>query len=230
MQMSCVNAGLILCQVGAPPPTGAPLRTNEKDNFMDDAAPTLRRRTGGRSARVHDAVLLATWDILLEQGVEGLTFSEIGRRAGVHGTSVQRRWGSKENVLFEALVTHAKDRIRIPNSGSLRTDLIGLSRSLSAYFATPVGGSILQMLVANADTDPAFAAHRAEFIQIRFTAMREMFRRAAERGELREGIDHEIALDLALGPLYVRTLITRQPIDEAFIKRFIDTLLSGLAA
>jgi AcrR family transcriptional regulator len=179
---------------------------------------------------VRDAVLRATWDTLVEQGVEGMTFSEIGRRAGVHGTSVQRRWGSRENVLFEALVTYAKDAIKIPDFGSLRADLIGMSKSLSTYFATPIGGSILQMLVANADNDPAFAAHRAEFIRIRFAAMQEMFRRAAERGELREGIDHEIALDLALGPLYVRTLITRQPIDDAFIKHFIDTLLRGLAA
>ena len=55
-----------------------------------------------------------------------------------------------------------------------------------------------------------------------------MITRAAERGELRPGIDEEVALDLALGPLYVRTLVTRQPIDDAFIERFVDTLLQGL--
>jgi hypothetical protein len=61
-----------------------------------------------------------------------------------------------------------------------------------------------------------------------FPAMRVMIRRATERGELRPGVDEETALDLALGPLYVRTLITRQPIDDAFIERCIDTLLQGL--
>ena len=59
-------------------------------------------------------------------------------------------------------------------------------------------------------------------------AMRVMIRRASERGELRPGTDEEIALELALGPLYVRTPITRRPIDDAFIKRFVDTLLRGL--
>jgi hypothetical protein len=35
---------------------------------------------------------------------------------------------------------------------------------------------------------------------------------------------------LALGPLYIRTLVTRQPIDDAFIERFVDTLLQGLSS
>ena len=204
--------------------------TSNEDESREEVEPAVRRRTGGRSARVREAVLRATWETLLEEGVEGLNFSEIGRRAGVHGTSIQRRWGSRENVLFEALVTYARQAISIPDTGSLRGDLVGFSKSLSVYFATPLGGSILQMLVANADNDPAFAAHRAEFVRIRYEAMRAMIRRASERGELRPGIDEEIALDLALGPLYVRTLITRRPIDDSFIERFVDTLLRGLAA
>lgn len=203
--------------------------TSDENESLNGGPPDVRRRTGGRSARVREAVLRATWEILLEQGVDGLTFSEIGRRAEVHGTSVQRRWGSRENVLFEALRTYGTEALDIPDSGSLRGDLVGFSRALSAYFATPVGKSILQMVVANADNDPDFATHRAEFVQIRVAAMQTMIRRAAARGELREGIDDEVALDLALGPLYVRTLITRQPIDDGFIERFVDTLLRGLA-
>jgi len=199
-------------------------------NWKSDAQPIARKRSGGRSTRVREAVLRATWEALLELGVDALNFSEIGRRAGVHGTSVQRRWGSKENVLFDALLSFGSQSIPVPDTGSLRDDLITMSQTLSAYFATPIGGSILQMLVANADNDRAFADHRAEFLRIRFDAMRVMIRRAAERGELRAGIDEETALDLALGPLYVRALITRQPIDDAFIEGCVDALLQGMLA
>lgn len=202
----------------------------EETKPSDDHQPTARKRTGGRSARVREAVLRATWEALLELGVDGLNFSEIGRRACVHGTSVQRRWGTKENVLFDALLSFGTQAIPVPDTGSLRGDLITMSQTLRAYFASPMGVSILQMLVANADNDRAFADHRAEFLRIRFEAMRVMIHRAAERGELRPGIDEETALDLALGPLYVRSLITKQPIDDAFIESCIDTLLSGLSA
>ncbi|MEH2125345.1 hypothetical protein [Nostoc sp.] len=34
-------------------------------------------------------------------------------------------------------------------------------------------------------------------------------------------MDEEVAFDLAIGPLYVRTPIARQPIDDAFIECFI---------
>jgi hypothetical protein len=55
----------------------------------------VRRRTGGRSARVREAVLHATLDALSEHAPGAVTISEIARRAGVHATSIQRRWGCR---------------------------------------------------------------------------------------------------------------------------------------
>jgi AcrR family transcriptional regulator len=190
---------------------------------------TVRRRTGGRSARVREAVLRATLEILREQGLEGLNFSEIGRRAGVHGTSVQRRWGSRENVLFEAVLTYVNQTIAAPNTGSLRDDLIAFNRSLRDYCSTPFGGAIVQMLVTAPNDGQALAANRAEFMRVRTESARAMIRRARERGELRPGIDDDIALELALGPLYTRLLVTRQPMNDDHIERVIDTLMRGLA-
>jgi AcrR family transcriptional regulator len=198
------------------------------EKFPAETRAPTRRRTGGRSARVREAVLRAAFDILTQDGFEAVSFTEIGRRAGVHGTSVQRRWGSRENVVFEALLTFGTDALRVPNTGSLRGDLIRMSQTLARYFASPLGGSIMQMVVANAGADRAFADHRAEFLRLRFDAMRMMIRRAAERGELRPGVDEQVALELALGPLYLRTLVSHEPIDDQFIESFVDALLRGL--
>lgn len=205
---------------------------SDEDNTgnADDVEAAVRRRTGGRSARVREAVLRATLDILSAQGPNGLSFSEIGRQAGVHGTSVQRRWGSRKNLLFEAIQAFADQTIKIPNTGSLRADLIAFSRSLADYFATPTGGHILQMLVASVENDPAFAANRAEFVRIRHEAAGAMIRRATERGELRAGVDEETIGALLVGPIYVRLLITRRPVDDGFIERVIDAMLRGVAS
>lgn len=194
----------------------------------DKAGVPIHRRTGGRSARVREAVLRAALDALTDQGFEKLTFSEVGRRAGVHATSVQRRWGSRENLLFEAVRGFADQTIKMPDTGSLRSDLIAFSRTLADYFATPIGGQILQMLVASVENDPAFAANRAEFVQIRHDAIRTMLHRAAKRGELRDGIDDDTALALLLGPIYVRMLITRLPVNDDFVERVTDAQLRGL--
>ncbi len=190
----------------------------------------VRRRTGGRSARVREAVLNATLETLAELGFEGLTFSEIGRRAGVHGTSVQRRWGSRENLLLEAIANFANATITVPNTGSLRADLFGFSRSLSDYFSTPAGAAILKALVADTEHDRAFALNRTAFVRMRHEATAAIIQRARERGELRPGVDDDTALALLVGPIYVRLLITRQPMDDDFIERVTDALMKGLAA
>jgi len=187
------------------------------------------RRTGGRSARNRDAVMRATLEALSELGLEGLTFTEIGRRAGVHGTSVQRRWKSRENVLLAALVSFASQAISIPDSGSLRTDMIGFSRSLADYFYPPFGGAILRVLIADTSHDRDFAANRAEFVRLRMEAITTMFRRARERAEIRQDISDETALSMMLGPIYFRLLITRQHIDDAAIEATIDTLMRSWA-
>ena len=84
------------------------------------------RRTGGRSARVHTAVLAATIDVLLDRGIDGLTIAEIAERAGVHETTVYRRWGTKANLALEAVLSTSILEIPAPNTNSLRGDLLAL--------------------------------------------------------------------------------------------------------
>jgi AcrR family transcriptional regulator len=99
----------------------------------------VRRRTGGRSARVRDAVLNASLQAMAEHGPDAVTISEIARRAGVHATSIQRRWGSRENVMLDALLSYSQEQLPIPDTGSLRDDLTGFARSIAAYLSTPLG-------------------------------------------------------------------------------------------
>jgi AcrR family transcriptional regulator len=187
----------------------------------------VRRRTGGRSAKVRVAVLQSTLQALAEHGYSGLTISEIARRSGVHATSIQRRWGSLENLLLEAVLGYSQQKLPIPNTGSLRGDLLAFGRSLNRYLATPVGETVLRTLAA-AEDNPTLAANRAQIIKARYDATRVMAKRAAERGELRPRVDPQIAVELLVAPLNLRKL-TRQPIDDKFIKILVDTLLHGLS-
>ena len=42
---------------------------------------------------------------------------------------------------------------------------------------------------------------------------RGIFARAAQRGELRDGLDPDVAIDLLVGPIFTRRLVTRAPGD-----------------
>jgi AcrR family transcriptional regulator len=198
-----------------------------KLEFVGSEDEQVRRRTGGRSARVRGAVLQATLQATAEHGPGAVTISEIARRAGVHATSIQRRWGSRENVMLDALMAYSDEKLPIPDTGTLRDDLIAFGRSMKAYLATPLGEALARTMAATED-DAALAANRAQFWEARYGNARAIIDRAINRNEVAAGTNPELALDMLVAPLHFRKLLTRQPIDDSLVERIVDTLMHGL--
>src|SRR5437879_1266577 len=65
-----------------------------------------RSRPPGRGPKVRAAVLAATLDELEETGYAGLTIDSIARRAGVHKTTVYRRWPDRESLVADVVGEH----------------------------------------------------------------------------------------------------------------------------
>lgn len=145
--------------------------------------PGSRPRPGGRSARVRRAVLDATLDLLHLHGMDGLTVAEVSTRAGVHETSIYRRWGTRENLMIDALLEEAEELLPIPDTGSLRDDLIAYLTSLAAYLSTPQGNAFDRALAAAGD-DPAASQARKQYWDTRHTRSGEIITRGIDRGEL----------------------------------------------
>ncbi|MEV5836944.1 TetR/AcrR family transcriptional regulator [Nocardia sp. NPDC052112] len=194
-----------------------------QDEFRNE----VRRRPGGRSTRVRTAVLQAALEALAELGPGGVTMSEIARRAGVHATSIQRRWGTTENVMLDALLDRSQEQLPIPDTGSLRGDMIALAQATAAYLATPLGIALARAM-AVADDDPAIGSGRAEFWKTRYHAASVMIDRAVARNELAPETNPWVALEMLIAPLHFRALLVRQPVDDLQITQIVDTLLRGL--
>jgi AcrR family transcriptional regulator len=187
-----------------------------------------RRRTGGRSARVHQAVLQATVQTVAERGADAVNIAEIARQAGVHDTSIYRRWPTKEHLIFDSLLDYSVAQLPIPDTGTLRADLLAFACLIAGYAATPIGQALLKAMAVT-DDDAALAAGRAQFWQFRLDQARAMIDRAITRGELRADTDPALAIELLIAPLHFRLLLSRQPIDERISGQLIDLLLNGLA-
>ncbi len=106
-------------------------------------------RPGGRSARVRAAVLGATLALLAERGYEGVELPEVARRAGVHPTTVYRRWGTKAKVVGEALLERSQTLSPTPDTGALRTDLERLLLDGAALVHTPAVRALFEVLLAD---------------------------------------------------------------------------------
>jgi AcrR family transcriptional regulator len=192
------------------------------------SSPAKARRTGGRSARVRAAVLRATLDALLADGADDLSVRDVAQRAGVHETSIYRRWGTRANLILDAAVNATEAAIPVPDTGSLRGDLLALVAAIAAFIATPVGQTLLR-LALRADLPEDHAA-RDRFWAERFTTGQTVLERARARGELRPGVDYRLTIETLTGTLYVRLVLTREPVDDTLAERLVDFILAGIAA
>ncbi|GAA4860151.1 TetR/AcrR family transcriptional regulator [Actinomycetospora straminea] len=192
------------------------------------STPEVRRRPGGRSARVRAAVLDATLELLLAHGLEGLKVAEVADRAGVHETSIYRRWGNRENLLIDALLD-ASEQLRVPDTGNLRDDLTAYARDLAAFLATPVGHA-LERTLAVAGDDPDTQRARDRYWTSRSERSCRMVVRAVERGELPDTVDPRLVVEMLVSPVHFRVVLTREPVDDQMPVRLVDALLRGVAA
>ena len=191
------------------------------------SGPAVRRRTGGRSARVREAVLKATLHAVAEHGADAVSISEIARQAEVHETSIYRRWPTKEHLVLDALLDYSEAKLPIPNTGTLRDDLVAFATAVTAYLDSPLGRTLARSMAVAGDDD-TLAAGRAQFWRSRLDLASAMIARAKDRGEVPTDLDTATALELLIAPLHFRVLLTRQPIDEHDIAQLVDALLTGL--
>jgi hypothetical protein len=70
---------------------------------------------------------------------------------------------------------------------------------------------------------------RERFWAERFVTGQTILQRARDRGELRPGVNGQLTIETLLGGLYVRLLLTREPIDDALTGQLVDLILAGIA-
>jgi Tetracyclin repressor-like, C-terminal domain len=86
-------------------------------------------------------------------------------------------------------------------------------------------------LLGEAVNDPElFVIFRANLVEPRRAALRSVLERAVARGEIRDGIDLELMIDLFAGPAVYRLLITGGDMSKMFsVDAQLDALMNGLA-
>ncbi len=153
----------------------------------------------------------ATIDVLFANGIDALSIREIAHRAGVHETSIYRRWGTKANLALDALLSKTGTEIPTADTGSLRDDLLALLRALATFISTPLGENLVRLALRQDQPNPDTTRER--FWTDRFTRASVILDRAEARGELRPHIDRFRTLETLVAPLYLRLLLTREPLS-----------------
>jgi AcrR family transcriptional regulator len=184
---------------------------------------TAKPRPGGRSARNKAAVYEAAAALLAERGHEAVTMTDIAERAGMAATSLYRRWGDARALMMEVAVDKLMRERPLPDTGSLRGDLLAWARPIATSLASRAGSSFFQAVIATTTPAGADGSLRRAALNRRSEQMELMLERARRRGE--KPPDVAELLDYVLAPLYMRALFGR-PLSKAVADRLVDRLLA----
>lgn len=184
----------------------------------------LPRRRGDA---LNAAILTATLAELTEGGYANLTMERVAERAKASKASLYRRWSSRAELAMQAVYHALPDPASPVDTGSLRGDLLALLRRHAELLDGPAGEAMRGVLSeALADADRA-----AELRQLSQgagrQAMREITRRAAERGEICREITPR-QLDAGLALLRQQFLHTGAPLPDTLVVEIVDEVLVPL--
>ena len=183
-----------------------------------------------RSERARRAILQAANELLEGEGFAAVTVEAIAERAGVSKATVYRWWPNRAAVVMDGFLSTVSSEVPFPHTGHAREDIRIHMRRLAEAFSGKMGRTVAA-LIAEGQTDPELAeALRSRWLSVRRAEAREILELGIERGELRDDIDLEVAVDVLYGPIYYRMLVGHAPLEGDFADALADHIFSGLAA
>ena len=193
-----------------------------------EATPDRARKPGRpRDARNDTRILEATSAILFEKGYAGLTIDGVAAAAGVSRPTIYRRWPSKAELVIASLVESTGLALPVPNTGSVRRDLMAVQREQIRSFNSPESRRITAGLVADVAADPELAdLYLRDYATPRRESVWRALQRGIDRGELRRDIDFAFVSDLLIGPLFMRSVVWGQILDAKMARATVDAVIA----
>lgn len=191
-----------------------------------------------RSERSRRAIYDAALALVVEAGYPKTTIEGIAARAGVGKQTIYRWWPSKAAVLLEAFVDLGEQAAEavgevgaaIPDTGDLAADLRFVLRATVDELVDPKYDLPTRALAAEGIVDAELCARYVEkLLRPSLQLYVDRLAAAREAGELRGGLDLDIAVELFTGPLSGRWLLRTGPLTHEYADRLVDYALNGLA-
>lgn len=176
-----------------------------------------------------EAVIVATLGLLAEKGVKGTTTRAIAERAGVNEVTVFRKFGTKTNLLRNALAAAASavQSIEVRYTGDVEADLLRVAEGYSA--AVTSVGPLLRVVLTDVVRMPELSDATAGIPQL-YEALAALIRRYQAEGVLKDEPPQTL-LPAFIGPIVVpyvgELVVPALPLREvafdarAHVRRFL---------
>lgn len=175
-----------------------------------------------RGAELEAVLLDAAWDELMESGYAQLTMEAVAARAHTGKQVLYRRWRNRAELVIAAMRHHTGSIVEnIPDTGSLRGDVLGVLQQMADRF-TQLGPDTIHGLMADApDLDPE--------VYSRMTGvMATIVQRAAERGEIATADVPAAVLTAPTNLMRHEIFFSHAPVPSSTVTALVDDVFLPL--
>ena len=120
--------------------------------------------------------------------------------------------------------------VPIPDTGTILGDLQAFAREIVANIGSEGGTRRSRSIVAAAATSDELAAEMHVLWSERLAASATIVERAVQRGDLPLGTDANLIIETVIGPLWVRLLLTGEPITNDLADRVAALVTAGASS
>jgi AcrR family transcriptional regulator len=188
------------------------------------------RRGRPRSVEADEAILNATMELLAEVGFTGMSMDEVARRAGVGKDTLYRRHKSKVELVRNVIGRLSEEEIRIPHTGSYEEDVRTYIRSVVRLLSKSDVGLVVAGLVGEAARNPELAQAFRAFWKGRRETAKEVLLPPSQDDRRTTHLDQEVLIDLVLGAIHHRLLISGATLGPRFVDELVDAVTGTLVS
>ena len=182
-------------------------------------------RDSRRGAERRSAICQAVYELLGKVGYDRMTMDAIANQARASKATIYRMWVDKPELVADSLKCHFGETAEVPDTGSLRGDLMAL-----LGVACEATNSDIGEVIAGVMTAASHDARLAETLSQTLFADKqkvhaEMVRRAVARGEIHPDTDPALLHEVMHSMITGRKLWNLGPLDEEFARHTVDDVL-----
>ena len=182
-----------------------------------------------RSEEARHAALVATVDLVLESGVEGVTFEDVAHRSGVAKSTLYRHFGTKQAMVVAA-ATSCLVELATPDTGDLAADLSAIFEKARGADDAHRLPDLMPALLAASDRDEDLRRLVLAVLEERRRPIRTVLQLAQLRGEIGRDLDLDLALTLLLGPFTQRRMVDRLEVTSEWADQVLVHVVTALRA
>ncbi len=181
----------------------------------------------GLASRRRDDVLLsairdATWAELIDHGYSGVTFEGVARRAKTGKPVLYRRYGSRAQMVTDALPTLRIETIDVAPTESLRDDIMALVETIVDTWQH-IGIDTYRSLIAEAD-DATLQAFQAKVAAKADQTIRRALDAARERDEIGSVTIPDLVATSIFALVRNELLFARRKIEPSTLAELVDSV------